>query len=102
MDILTANGKTYDLVAKITNPASRTYMLGFPGLDKLGFKEDEYASKKARVVSNVIIAALEAGRSWKDHGENSKGFGRIEAMLEFGIFEMENIETALLAFKNNI
>ena len=99
MDSLEANHRAHDIVANITNPGSFSYMIDFPGLDKLGFAEDEYTSNRAKNVGLVVHSALAAGRYWQNHGENSAPFGVIQTMLQFDIVSYADIDQALWKYR---
>lgn len=101
MDLETAINQTYDIIAKITNPASFSYMAEFPGLDKLGFSESEYTSDTAKNVGYVIISALSAGEYWADYGEHTQPYGIIQTMLHYDIVSLGDIEQALWVYRRS-
>ena len=82
-----ANNATYDLVARLTNPASYDYMPTFPGMDMLGLSPE---NGDDRLVADAIILAIESG-------QNTEGasFGRLTTMIEFKIINLEKIYHAL-------
>jgi len=99
IDTGVANNQAYDIVAKITNPGSWSYMDEFPGLDKLGFDETAYGDVQTKHIAEIIYCALDAGRKWEQFGDQSYSVGRIATLLEFGIVTMDEIERALWAFR---
>lgn len=101
MEMHEANQMAYDVVAKISNPNSFSYMTEFPGLDKLGFDEKRQHTTKAKNVGFVVHQAISAGEYWVSHGENSAPFGAIQTLLQFDIVQWEDIDNALFHYRTN-
>jgi hypothetical protein len=84
LDIETANKQAYDIVA--ISPEE------FPGLTVLGLDCEKPADK---LIRDAVVYATEAKRSWSDHGDNSSGYGKLEAMLQYGLIEQIDVISAL-------
>ena len=92
------NNIAYDIVAKITNPASFAYMPDFPGSDKLGL---DPVVPTQKLICDAVIYALQAGTFWSEFGDNSAAFGKLEAMLEYGIVTTDQINQAIHTYINS-
>jgi hypothetical protein len=85
-----ANNIAYDLLAIATNPSSFYAISDFPGCNELGIEEEESP------IIDAIVAILASFVNWIEYGENSASFGRLTAMLSYGIVTKDQIINALI------
>ncbi len=89
MDMEQADNTARDVAARVINPNSFCRLVEFPGMDLLGLNPD---SKQDTRIAAAIIYALTAIDT--NHNETAD-FGRLSAMLQYGIVTKEAIENAL-------
>lgn len=82
--------KTYDLVAACNEFKDFNGVCQFPATDLLGLHYGE-----DRLLIHAVAGACEANRQWGQHGDNSAAYGRLDAMLEYGVVDGNAVHAAI-------
>jgi len=81
----TADSMAYGIIAMFQ------FKGDFPGCDALGLNPDNPTDK---ITADAIVYAIQAGKTWAADGDNSNAYGRLSAMISFGIVDVASIKQA--------
>jgi hypothetical protein len=87
----TAEQKTYDIVSKVN------FVTKFPGCDALELDPD---IEQEKIIADAVIYAIQANQGWPGNSDNTQAFGKLAAMIAFGIVDVEVINDVLLRLEN--
>lgn len=89
--------ETLDILAIATTDGSFYAITDFPGCDEMDIDSESELN-----VVEAIFCLLEAKKNWMECGENSAAFGRVDAMINYGIVTTDRIKTALTYYRNRV
>jgi hypothetical protein len=92
-----AHNKAYELIASVSTPGSDTYMVDFPGYERLGL-DPELPSET--IVADAIIYAVRAGEAYQTQGMDSACAGRLEAMIRYSVVDLGEVNAAISRYRN--